>query len=112
MSEPRQIYGSNTASLSDFPEGVQLLLHLASKKSNVEASQFLVHFVASLLHDDFVCNLASIELLPAEYRETARDAFDLAISGGLTAAEKAKILAYIMPLMLEPMGFPPAQGNG
>lgn len=104
MSESTQIYGSNAAALSAFPEPVRATLHLIEKNRSIEVAQTLTHFVASFVHPDFVCNLADFQHLDEGVKRAAKEFFEFCLTQGLTVEEQGAILAWITPYMQSHLG--------
>lgn len=101
MSEKRAIYGVNSSVLNDLPEPVQVALHLIGKNPSDDASLVLLQVVASIVHPDYLCNLASLGALPAEHREVALDLVRCCLSGDLSLDEQSAVLRFVEPIMMD-----------
>lgn len=106
MSEPLAYYGADAGALSGMPEPMRPVLAYVSSHPRTDAGAALLHFVASLVHPDFVCNLALLDQLPAEARDAMLIAFEHCLSQGLTIEEQGAVLAWVQPRLSQLPGVP------
>ena len=99
MSQRRQMYGSNTALLSDFPEPLRSTLQLIEKKPSNEAGLILLQCAASAAHPDYLCSLTMLSALPIEYKEAALEMIEYSLTSGLTVEEQSALLRFVEPLI-------------
>lgn len=90
----------NTASPRHFPEPVRLIVRLIEKNGSDEVSQLLANFVASTVHPDFVCNLASFDAVNREIKTAVLEFFDHCVFHGLTLDEKNELLNLVNPTLM------------
>lgn len=95
---------TNSLQTSDFPDPVKAILHLASEKPLGEASQVLVHCLASAVHPDFLCNVATLATLPTSHRAAALELLTYCLTTGLTVQQRCALLQIVQPLMLQMFG--------
>jgi hypothetical protein len=98
MSESRPIYGINS-SLASFPEPIQAALHLIESQPASDAAAIMAHFVAAIVHPDFVCNVAAFAHLHSEVKQQALQVFKHCVVDGLSADERADVLRWLTPYL-------------
>lgn len=69
------------------------------KNGENEISDLLISFVASLVHPDYVTNLAMLSGLPEPTRNAVRLAFMRAHEEEFTQTERTEIYKALLPLM-------------
>jgi len=106
MSEPLALYGADAAAFTSFPEPLRPALHFIASHERSDAGGALLHFLASLVHPDFVCNLALLDRLPVEAREAMLETFEFCLSQGLTVEEQGAVLAWLQPRLSRLPGLP------
>ncbi|PTT92852.1 hypothetical protein DBR42_01240 [Pelomonas sp. HMWF004] len=90
-----------------FRPEVEAALRLVAQTDRLDVSDAMAQFVGSLVHPDFVCNLASICLLDLEAKRVALDLFACAATAGISADEQGTIAAWLKPVFDRALGLPP-----
>lgn len=104
MTETRSSYLSTADNLIGFAEEVRPVLRHISYKPKSESAGILVQFVASIVHPDFVCNLAMMDHLAPEAKEAALKMFQFCLKTGLSIDEQGAILAFVQPYIVSLLG--------
>jgi hypothetical protein len=108
MPETRSSYLSTADHLHGFAEEVRPVLRHISNKPQSETAGILVQFVASIVHPDFVCNLAMMDCLAPEAKEAVLKMFQFCLKTGLSIEEQGAILAFVQPYIVSLLGGKPA----
>jgi len=106
MSEPVALYGANAGAFAAFSEPLRPALHYIASHASSEPATTLTHFLASLVHPDFVCNLALLDRLPVDAREAMLIAFEYCLTQGLTMEEQGAVLVWLQPHLARLPGAP------
>jgi hypothetical protein len=109
MSEPPALYCADALAFAAFPEPVRPALHFIASHDRSDAGSTLLHFVASLVHPDFVCNLALLDQLPIEAREAMLTIFEYCLTQGMTLEEQGAVLTWLSSRLARMPGMPTAR---
>lgn len=104
----RTAYFSTVTGFEELDDDIQHVLSLIAVKPSNEAAGILVQFVASIVHPDFVCNLAMMDKLPAQAKEAAVRMFQYCLKTGLSIEEQGAILAFVQPYIVSLLGGKPS----
>lgn len=94
------------ADLQRFPEALRPALHCIVARPKSEAALILTQFVASFVHPDFVCDLALLDVLPADDKQAALEFFTYCLNAGLSLEEQGEVLRLIQPQLAGMLGAP------
>lgn len=86
------------------PSALLPALEFIERHPSGEAGVAMTQYVASFAHPDMVCNLAMMEALPADARESALAFFSYCLGTGLTIEEQGELLRFIQPWIVRTLG--------
>lgn len=97
MSEALALYSNDGAMFSGAPEPLRPAIQYIASHRESEASQSLLHFIASLVEPGHTCSLAPLQQLPIDARTASVVAFEYCLGHGLSAEERVAVLGWLRP---------------
>ena len=80
-----------------FPGPIKTVIDLIEKNPKGEEEAVLLHYLASFVHPDTLCNLAMMNKIATSKKEAAVKMFEYCLYTGLSVDEQGDILKYLQP---------------